>query len=82
MFVDISLNCVVSQRPLCGTLVRVWPPLSLMIPYSQRVMKVLRHCLYDVVSDGHVLGFFDSLQAALLIGFPQEANIFLDAAIG
>ena len=42
MIVDISLDCVVSQRPLWGTLVRLPRPLSLMFPYSRRVMIVLR----------------------------------------
>ena len=56
MFVDNSLDSVVSQRPLCGTLVRIPRPLSLMFPYSRRVMIVLRRSLYGVVSDGRVLG--------------------------
>ena len=34
-FVDISLDCEVSQRPLCGTLVRLPWTLSLMFPYSR-----------------------------------------------
>ena len=41
MNVDISLNCVGSQRSLWGTLVRALRPLSLMFPYSPRVMIVL-----------------------------------------
>ena len=49
MIVDISLYCVVSQRPLCGTLGRLPRPLSLMVPYSRRVMIVLRLSLYSVV---------------------------------
>ena len=32
MIVDISLDCVVSQRPLWGSLVRLPRPLSLMFP--------------------------------------------------
>ena len=40
MFVDISLHCGVSQRPLCGTLVRLPWTLSLMIPSSRRMMIV------------------------------------------
>ena len=41
MIVDISLDCVGSQGPLWGTLVRLPRPLSLMFPYSRRVMIVL-----------------------------------------
>ena len=58
MFVDISLNCVVSQRPLVGTLVRLPRPLSLMDPYSRRLMIVLRVALHGVVSDGLSFGLF------------------------
>ena len=75
MIVDISLDCVVSQRPLWGTLVRLPRPLSLMFPYSRRVMIVLRWSLYVVVSDGRVLGLFVSLPPAVLTGFPQGASI-------
>ena len=56
MIVDISLDCVVSQRPLWGTLVRLPRPLSLMCPYSRKVMIVLRLSMYGFVSDGCVLG--------------------------
>ena len=58
MIVDISQDCVVSQRTLWGTLVRLLRPFSLMFPYSRRVMIVLRQSLYGVVSDGRVLGSF------------------------
>ena len=58
MFVDISLNCVVSQRPLVGTLERLPRPLSLMDPYSRRLMIVLRLALHGVVSDGLAFGLF------------------------
>ena len=81
MFVDISLECVVSQRPLCGTLFMFPQPLSLMFPYSRRVMIVLRRSLYGVVSDGRVLGLFVPLPKAVLIGFTLEANIMLEAAV-
>ena len=74
MFVDISLFFVVSQRPLWGTLVRLPRPLSLMFPYSRRVMIVLRRPLHGVVSNGHVFGLFVPLPPAVLIGFIQEAN--------
>ena len=63
MIVDISLDCVVSQRSLCGTLSRLPRPLSLMFPYSRRVMILLRWSLYGVVSDGRVLGNFRSIAA-------------------
>ena len=82
MFVDISLDCVVSQRPLCGTLVRLPRPLSHMFPYSRSVMIVLRWSLYGVVSDGRVLGLFVRLPPPVLTGFPQEANISLEAGFG
>ena len=82
MIVDISMDCVVSQRPLWGTLVRHSLPLSLMFPYSRKVMIVLRRSLYFVVSDGRVLGLFLPLLPAVLTGFFQEANISLEAAVG
>ena len=58
MFVDISLNCVVSQRPLFGTLVRLPRQHSLMDPYSRRLMIVLTLALQGVVSDGLAFGLF------------------------
>ena len=82
MFIDISLDCVVSQRPLCGTLVRLPRQFSLMFPYSRRVRIVLRRSLYGVVSDGRVLGFFVRLPPPVLTGFPQGANISLEAGFG
>ena len=57
MFVDISLDWVVSQRPLCGTLIRFLRQLSLLFPYSQREIIVVRRSLHGVVSDGHVFPF-------------------------
>ena len=82
MIVDISLECVGSQRPLWGTLARPPRPLSLMFLYSRRVMIVLRRSLYGVVSDGRVLGLFVPLPPAVLTGFPQGANISLEAGFG
>ena len=82
MIVDIPLDSVVSQRPLCGTLARVPRPLSLMFPYSGRVMIVLRRSLYGVVSDGRVLGLLVPLPPAFLTGFPQGANISFEAGFG
>ena len=58
MIVDISLDCVRSQRPLEGTLVRPPRPLSLMFPYSLKVMIVLRKSLYRVVSARLDFGLF------------------------
>ena len=58
MIVDISLDCVGSQGPLWGTLVRLSRTLSLLFPYSRRVMIVLRLSVYGVVSDGRVLNLF------------------------
>ena len=43
---------------------------------------MLRRSLYGVVSDGRVLGLFVPLPPAVLIGFTQEANISLEAAVG
>ena len=57
-------------------------PLSLMFPYSRRVMIVLRRSLYGAVNDRHVFGLFVTLPPSVLIGFTQEANISLEAAIG
>ena len=57
-------------------------PLSLMFPYSRRVMIVLRRCLYGVVSDGWVLGLFIPLPPAVLTGFPQGASISSEAGFG
>ena len=81
MIVDISLDCVVSQRPLWGTLVRLPRPLS-MFPCSRKVMIVLRRSLYGVVSDGRVLGLLVPLLPAVLTGFPQGASILLEAGFG
>ena len=81
MIVDISLDCVGSQRPLWGTLVSLPRTLYLMFPYSRRVMIVLRRSLYGVVSDGRVLGPFVPLRPAVLTGFPQGASISLEAGL-
>ena len=82
MFVDISLDFVVSQRPLCGTLLRVPRPLSLLFPYSRRVRIVLRWSLYGAVSDGYIFGHFIPFLPAVLIGYTQGANISLQAGFG
>ena len=72
MFVDNSLDCVVSQRPRCGILVRLPWTVSLMFPYSRRVMIVLGRSLYGVVSHGLVLGLFIPLPPAVWKEFPRE----------
>ena len=82
MFVDISLDCQLSQRPLCGTLVRLPWTLSLVIPYSRRMMIVLRRPLHSVVCDRNDLGIFVPLPPAVLMGFTNEANIVLEAGLG
>ena len=64
MIVGIFLDCVVSQRPLCGTLVSLPRPLSLMVSYSRRLMIVLRLALHGVVSDGLAFG--------LIVPLPQQ----------
>ena len=43
---------------------------------------MLRRFLYGVVTDGHVLDLFVPLPPAVLIGFTQESNISLEAAVG
>ena len=73
--------CGVSET-IIGTLVRLPRPLFLMIPYSRRVMIVLRRSLYGVVSGGSVLGLFVPLPPAVLTGFPQGASISLEAGFG
>ena len=82
MIVDISLDCVGSQRPLWGTLVRLPRPISLMFPHSRRVMIVLRRSVYGVVSDGRILVLFVPLPQAVLTGFPQGVSISLEAGFG
>ena len=82
MIVDISLDCVASQRPLWDTLLTLPRPLSLMFPYSRRVMIVLRRSLYGVVSDGRALGLFVPLPPAVLTGFPPGSNNSLEAGFG
>ena len=82
MIVDISLDYMGSQSPLRGTLVRLPRPLSLMFPYSQRVMIVLRWSRYGVVSDRRVFGLFVPLPPAVLTGFPQGASISLEEGFG
>ena len=82
MLVDMSLDCVVSQTPLYGSLVRLSRTLSLLFPYSRRVMIVLRRSLYGGVSVGRVLGLFVPLPTAVLTGFPQGASISLEAGFG
>ena len=52
------------------------------VPYSRRVMIVLRRSLYGVVSDGRVLGLCVPLPPAVLTGFPQGASISLEAGFG
>ena len=61
---------------------QVLRPLSLFLPFSCRVMIVVRRSLYGVVSDRRVLGLFVTLQQAVLTGFPQGANISLEAGFG
>ena len=82
MIVDISQDCVGSQRLLWGTLIRIPRELSLMFPYSRRVMIVLRRSLYGVVSDVRVLGLFVPFPKAVLTVFPQGASISLEAGFG
>ena len=82
MFDDISLDCAVSKIPLRGTVVRLQRPLSLISPYSRRVMIVLSWSLYGVVSDGRVLGLLVPLPPAVLTGFIQGASISLEAGFG
>ena len=62
-----------------GTHVRLPRPLSLMFPYSGKVMIVVRRSLYGFDSDGRVLGLFIPFPPAVLTGFPQGASISLEA---
>ena len=55
--------------------------LSLMFPYSRRMMLVLIRPLHSVVSHRNVLGIFIPLPPAVLIGFTHEANIALEAGL-
>ena len=55
--------------------------LSLMFPYSRRMMIVLRRPLHSVVSDRNDLGIFVPLPPAVLMGFKHEANIALEAGL-
>ena len=82
MFVDISLDCVVSQRPLCGTLVRFPRLLSLILPYSRMVMIVQSWSLHGVVSEGHVFVLLVPLPPAVFLRFTEEATISLQVAVG
>ena len=82
MIVDISLDCVGSQRPQWGTRVRLSRPLSLMFSYSRRLMIVLLRSLWVFVSDRFVLGLFVPLPPAVLTGFPQGVSISLEACFG
>ena len=72
MILDISLYCVVSQRPLFCTLDRLPRPIYLLFPYSGWVRIVLRRSKQSVVSDGHVFGLFVPLPPGFLIGFPRN----------
>ena len=65
-----------------GHLVRLPRPLSLMFPYSGKVMIVVRRSLYGFDSDGRVLGLLVPLPPAVLTGFPQGSNISLEAGFG
>ena len=47
-----------------------------------KVMIVLRRSLYGVVSDGRVLGLSVPFPPAVLTGFPQGANISVEAVFG
>ena len=58
--------------------VNTFPHLSLI----REVMIVLRWSLELFVPDGHLFSIFVPLPTAVLIGFPKEANISLEAAVG
>ena len=53
-----------------------------MLPYSRKLMIVLTRSLHLFVSHGHLFGIFVPLPPAVLIGFPQESHISLEAAVG
>ena len=55
--------------------------LSLVFPYSRRMMIVLRWPQHSVVSDRNILGIFVPFPPAVLIGFTHEAYIALEAGL-
>ena len=64
MIVDISLDCVVSETTM-GHSRQASATTFPHVPYSRRVMIVLRRSLYGVVSDRRVLGLFVPLPPAV-----------------
>ena len=80
MIVDISLDCVGSQTTMRHSR-QASVNLSLVFPYSRRMMIVLRRPQHSVVSDRNVLGIFVPLPPEVLIGFTHEANIALEAVL-
>ena len=72
---DVSETTMWHSRQASATI-------SLMFLYTRSVMMLLRWSLYGVVSDEQVFGLFVPLPPAVLIGFTQEANISLEAAVG
>ena len=79
MIVDISLDCVASQRPLLGhsrqALATTFPHVSLFTKGDDSAKMIPLRCF----SEGRVLGLFVPLPPAVLTGFPQGANISLEA---
>ena len=55
--------------------------ISLVYPYSRRMMIELRRPQHSVVSDRNVLDIFVPLPPAILMGFTHEANIALEAGL-
>ena len=81
MIVDISLDCVGSETTMGHShqaSATTFPHVSLFTKGddSAKTVPVL------VVSDGRVLGLFIPLPPAVLTGFPQGANISLEARFG
>ena len=82
MFVEITLDCVVSQRALCRTLIQAstttFPHVSLFSKGDDSAKTVPVRCF----SDGRVLCLFVRLPPPVLTGFLQGANISLEAGFG
>ena len=71
MIVDISLDCVVSETTM-GHSRQASATTFPHVPYSRRVMIVLRRSLYGVVSDGRVWTFSFHCRQQFSQDFPME----------
>ena len=81
MIVGITLDCVGSPTTIWHSRQASATTFS-HVSLSRRVMIVLTRSLYCAVSDGRVLVLFVSLPPAVLTGFPQGSNIWLEEGFG